>query len=152
MPTDSQSRQIVVFTLGADQYGLAIDQVQEIIRYQPPRLVASPIPAMRGVISLRGRIVPVYDIAELLGGSTQSPEHAKIVIVETAEGTTGVIVDEVDEVLTVDADDFEPLPDTGSQLVESIVKLDDRLIVLINLAVIFEADGPAAIATAPVAA
>ena len=58
MSDETHARQLVVFTLGAEQYALPIEQVHEIIRYDEPRSVASPIAWVRGVISLRGRIVP----------------------------------------------------------------------------------------------
>ena len=86
--------QLVVFSLGEEEYALPITDVQEIIRYTEPRAVASESPWIRGVISLRGKIVPVCDLATRLGLPVDG-ERANIVIVETASGTAGVIVDEV---------------------------------------------------------
>ena len=108
--TRTEPRQLVVFTLGAEQYALPIKQVKEIIRYTQPRSVASNDYSVQGVISLRGQIVPVYDLASRLGASSELGEHSKIVIVETAEQTVGVIVDAVDEVLTVEDDQLEASP------------------------------------------
>jgi purine-binding chemotaxis protein CheW len=62
------------------------------------------------VISLRGRTIPAHDLASRLGLSTELTDHTKIVIVETAEQTVGAIVDAVDEVLTVEADELEEIP------------------------------------------
>jgi len=67
MSTTQTTRQLVVFSLGEEEYALPITQVQEIIRYQEPRAVASDSSWIRGVISLRGRIIPVCDLAERLG-------------------------------------------------------------------------------------
>ena len=67
MPTDTTSRQLVVFTLGNEEYALPIRQVHEIIRYTEPRSVAAESGWVRGVISLRGKIVPVYELAARLG-------------------------------------------------------------------------------------
>ena len=58
MSEETQSRQLVIFTLGAEDYALPIKKVQEIIRYTEPRSVASNDSSVRGVISLRGKIVP----------------------------------------------------------------------------------------------
>ena len=102
MSDENHARQLVVFTLGAEQYALPIEQVHEIIRYDEPRSVASPIQWVRGVISLRGRIVPVYDLAARLGLGSELSDQTKIVIVEAGDETAGVIVDEVEEVLTVE--------------------------------------------------
>jgi purine-binding chemotaxis protein CheW len=126
------SGQLVIFALGAEQYALPITQVQEIIRYTEPRAVSSDAPWVRGVISLRGKIVPVCDLAARLGLPGERAETAKIVIVETSVGTAGVIVDEVLEVLTVDDAQLEALPTAGAAFIESIAKIDERLVVLLN--------------------
>ena len=97
------TKQLVVFSLGEEEYALPITQVQEIIRYTEPRAVASDVHWIKGVISLRGKIIPVCDLAARLGLSSQSGDRANIVIVETEGGTAGVIVDDVEEVLTVEA-------------------------------------------------
>ena len=67
MPTEATTRQLVVFTLGSEEYALPIRQVHEIIRYTEPRSVAAQSGWVRGVISLRGKIVPVFDLAARLG-------------------------------------------------------------------------------------
>ena len=137
MSDETGARQLVVFTLGSEQYALPIEQVHEIIRYDEPRSVASPIAWVRGVISLRGRIVPVYDLAARLGLSSELSDQTKIVIVEAGSETAGVIVDEVDEVLTVEDSDFEEVPGADSELIEAIAKLGDRLVVLLKPSTIF---------------
>jgi purine-binding chemotaxis protein CheW len=118
MSQDTSVRQLVVFTLSGEQYALPIQHVQEIIRYAPPRQVASSDAWVRGVLNLRGRIVPVYDLAARLGVSSEVSEQSKIVIVETGSETTGVIVDEVDEVLTVDSQQFENAPSADPTLID----------------------------------
>jgi purine-binding chemotaxis protein CheW len=133
MSTSGPSRQLVIFSLGAEEYALPITRVQEIIRYSEPRNVASPTPWIRGVINLRGRIVPVCDLAERLGLEVERPDTAKIVIVETAAGTAGVIVDEVQEVLTVEDEQLEPAPAAASDHVDAIAKIGDRLAVLLDI-------------------
>ncbi len=91
--------------------------------------VASQTPWIRGVISLRGKIIPVCDLAAAPGPRrAERPESAKIVIVETATGTAGVIVDDVEEVLTVDADQLEDVPAAGAASIEAIAKIGDRLV------------------------
>jgi purine-binding chemotaxis protein CheW len=130
--TSQLSQQLVVFSLGEEEYALPITQVQEIIRYTEPRAVASDVPWIRGVISLRGKIVPVCDLASRLGLQTERPEQAKIVIVETGSGTAGVIVDEVEEVLSVDAEQLDAVPAAGSEFIDAVAKIDDRLVILLN--------------------
>ena len=67
MSTAETTRQLVIFSLGSEEYALPITRVQEIIRYTEPRMVASRTAWIRGVINLRGKIVPVCDLAERLG-------------------------------------------------------------------------------------
>jgi purine-binding chemotaxis protein CheW len=134
------TRQLVVFSLGEEEYALPITHVHEIIRYSEPRSVASPIPWVRGVISLRGKIVPVYDLAQRLALSSERTDSAKIVIVETPAGLAGVIVDDVEEVMTVSEADLDVAPAAGRELIESIAKVGDRLVVLLQPQGIFGGD------------
>jgi purine-binding chemotaxis protein CheW len=137
MPDATNPRQLVVFTLGTEQYALPIQQVHEIIRYSEPRSVASRAHWVRGVISLRGRIVPVYDLAARLGLASELTEQTKIVIVEVGSETAGVIVDGVEEVLTVEDEQMQDAPGADTTLIDSIAKIDDRLVVLLKASAIF---------------
>jgi len=130
--TSDTTRQLVIFSLGSEEYALPITRVQEIIRYTEPRSVASHTAWIRGVINLRGRIVPVCDLAQRLGLPTERVDTAKIVIVETEIGTAGVIVDDVEEVLTVSESQLEDVPTADSDYVEAIAKVEDRLAILLN--------------------
>ena len=130
--TASTQQQLVVLTLGEEEYALRIQQVQEIIRFAQPRAVASTEPWIRGVISLRGKIVPVFDLGLRLGLHAEPGQDQKIVIIETNSGTAGVIVDEVEEVLTVGADQLDEVPGAGSDAIDAIAKIDDRLVVLLT--------------------
>ena len=132
MSTEETTRQLVIFSLGSEEYALPITRVQEIIRYSEPRSVASQTAWIRGVINLRGKIVPVCDLAERLGLSLERPEAAKIVIVETAVGTAGVIVDDVDEVLTVSPEQLEDVPTADAAYVDAVAKVGERLAILLN--------------------
>ncbi len=134
MAESEGAQQLVVFSLGEEEYALPITHVQEIIRYTPPRAVASEAGWIRGVISLRGKIIPVCDLAARLEISAGSGEDGggNIVIVETSSGTAGVIVDDVEEVLTVDETQLDAVPGAGSELIEAIAKIGDRLVVLLN--------------------
>jgi len=132
MAEETTHRQLVVFSLGEEEYALPITQVQEIIRYTEPRAVASEAAWIKGVISLRGKIVPVCDLGARLGLPTELAEQAKIVIVETDTGTAGVIVDEVEEVLTVESEQLDAVPGAGTDFIDAIAKIADRLVILLN--------------------
>jgi purine-binding chemotaxis protein CheW len=146
MSEGQTTRQLVVFSLGDEEYALPITQVHEIIRYTEPRSVASDADWVRGVISLRGKIVPVYDLASRLGFASERKESAKIVIVETATDMAGVVVDDVEEVLTVEDAQIEDVPAADNDSIEAIAKIDDRLVILLNPAGIFASGSTAAVA------
>jgi purine-binding chemotaxis protein CheW len=129
--SDTTSQQLVVFSLGTEEYALPIGSVHEIIRFTEPRTVASDAACIRGVIGLRGRIIPIFDLAARMGLDTNS-QPGKIVIVESGTGQVGVMVDEVDEVLTVSSDQLEDVPTANRESIEAIAKIDDRLVILLN--------------------
>jgi purine-binding chemotaxis protein CheW len=146
MPDAANPRQLVVFTLATEQYALPIQQVHEIIRYAEPRSVASRADWVRGVISLRGRIIPVYDLASRLGLPSALTEQTKIVIVEVGSETAGVIVDGVEEVLTVEDEQIQEAPGADTTLIDSIAKIGDRLVVLLKADAVLSAPDLATLA------
>lgn len=130
--SESSSQQLVVFSLGSEEYALPIAAVHEIIRFTEPRSVASEVAWIRGVIGLRGKIIPIFDLAARLDLARSGSEPGKIVIVETGTGQVGVMVDEVEEVLTTTADQLERVPTASVDSIEAIAKIDDRLVILLN--------------------
>jgi purine-binding chemotaxis protein CheW len=145
MSEETLSRQLVVFSLGEEEYALPITQVHEIIRFTEPRSVSSSDPSVRGVISLRGKILPVYDLATRLGlEPAEASSDAKIVIVETADDMAGVVVDDVEEVITIDAEQLDEAPAAGGPCIDGIAKVGDRLVVLLDPEAIVGVSLPAA--------
>ena len=135
--SDITSQQLVVFSLGSEEYALPIGSVHEIIRYTEPRTVASDADWIRGVIGLRGKIIPIFDPASRMELDKVGSEPGKIVIVESGTGQVGVMVDEVEEVLTVSSDQLEDVPSAASDAIEAIAKIEDRLVILLNPAGLF---------------
>jgi purine-binding chemotaxis protein CheW len=113
----SDTQQLVIFSLAREEYALPI---------------TSSAPWIRGVINLRGKIVPVCDLAMRLGLAHERSENAKIAVVETEGGTAGVVVDSVEEVLTVATDQIEAIASADSEYVDGVAKLDRRLPILLN--------------------
>jgi purine-binding chemotaxis protein CheW len=134
--TADGTRQLVVFRLAGEQYALPIASVIEIIRHTRPRSITASDPWVRGVIGLRGKIIPIFDLAARFGlPAGEDAETDKIVIVDTAAGPIGVTVEEVDEVLTITPEQIEPVPAGGADNgLDEIVKLGDRLVILLDAA------------------
>ncbi len=134
-------QQLVVFSLGSEEYGLPITAVQEIIRYSRPRTIPSSPLSVRGVINLRGKIIPVCDLKQRLGLYAEEGEEGKIVIVEAGPVTAGLIVDEVEEVLTVEQEQLEDAPSQNEGYISAVAKVGDRLLVLLDLHRLFQGEG-----------
>jgi purine-binding chemotaxis protein CheW len=130
--SETTSKQLVVFSLGNEEYALPIGSVHEIIRFTEPRTVASDAAWIRGVIGLRGKIIPIFDLASRMRIEAVGSEPGKIVIVESGTGQIGIMVDEVEEVLTVSSEQLETVPTANSESIEAIAKIDDRLVILLN--------------------
>ena len=134
-------QQLVIFSLGTEEYGLPITQVQEIIRYSQPRTIPSPPLSVRGVINLRGKIIPVCDLKQQLGLAGTESAESKIVIVEAGAVTAGLVVDDVEEVLTVAEEQLEEAPPSNDGSIAAVAKVGDRLLVLLDLGALFGGGG-----------
>ena len=111
----------LTFTLDAEQYGLTIRRVMEILEYQPVTLVPGAPPSIRGVINLRGSVVPVVDLAGKFGlPSNPVTKWTCLVIVEATLGgdTTllALVADAVNDVLSFSAADIAPPPSFGTRV------------------------------------
>jgi purine-binding chemotaxis protein CheW len=130
--------QLVSFKIGDEEFGVDILSVQEINRMSQVTKVPNTPDFIEGVINLRGRIIPVLDLRVKLGMARK--EHGKdtrIVVVELKGQTIGFIVDEVSEVLRVPKEITEAPPDmiggVNSDYITSIGKLEDRLLIMLDL-------------------
>lgn len=130
--------QLVVFEVGDESFGIDISLVQEIIRLQPITEVPRAPMHIKGVINLRGKVIPVADLRERFGfAAGEETKATRIVVVNVLGNTVGMIVDAVSEVLRLNTDSIEPpssiVESVGSQYLKGIGKLEDRLIILLNL-------------------
>jgi purine-binding chemotaxis protein CheW len=137
--------QVVVCELRGEPFGLDISRVFETIRLQPRTAVPQAPSYVDGVINLRGRIVPVVDLADRFGMARSQPTKASRIVVAGSGGTrVGLIVDGVAEVLMVPDDSIEPPPsavaDPGNAAhMKGIAKVGDELIMLLELDAPFSA-------------
>lgn len=141
---DRDERQLVVFTLAGEAYGVDIERVQEIIRLQNVTHVPRTPSYVNGIINLRGKIVPVVDLRKRLKLPCNTlSEESRIVVVKAAESTLGLIVDAVNEVHGFDSSQIESISPFAvhvhTDYLTGIVKNGDRLIVLIDLEAVFRA-------------
>lgn len=144
--------QLVSFKIGDEEFGVDILSVQEINRMSQITKVPNTPDFIEGVINLRGRIIPVIDLRVKLGMARK--EHGKntrIVVVELKGQTIGFIVDEVSEVLRIPKDITEAPPEmvggVRGDYITSIGKLEDRLLILLDLEKILSTEEFSAVET-----
>lgn len=134
--------QLVSFVLDEEEFGVDILAVQEIIRMHEITKVPNSPHFVEGVINLRGRILPVIDLRKRLGLPPKPYDKGtRIIVVELLGRTVGFIVDAVAEVLRIPASVTEAPPqmvsNIDSEFITSVGKLDDRLLILLDLSKIF---------------
>ena len=126
-------RQLVVFSLDGEECALPITAVREIIRYVRPRATATASGVIKGMISVRGRTLPVVEVARRLGRELEPSRRSRILVIEVSNGSLGVIVDAVDGIVHVPGEWIESLPAAADKsLGDEIAVVGDRLIVLID--------------------
>ena len=129
---------LATFFLDREEYGVDVRQVQEIRRVSEITSVPRAPEFIRGVINLRGRILPVLDLRRKLGlGEVAEGRATRIVVVRVRERTLGLLVDGASQVLKVPVSRIEPAPEEvverGGDYIRGVAKLDDRLIILVDL-------------------
>jgi purine-binding chemotaxis protein CheW len=133
-----EERQLVIFDLAGEAYGVDINAVQGIIRMQTITKVPRTPDFVEGVINLRGEVIPVVDLRKRFGlTATDETKDSRIVVVYIGEQQVGMVVDAVTEVLRIAADSIEPpssvITSADSAYLLGIAKLEDRLITLLDL-------------------
>ncbi len=135
---DQEILQLVTFRIDEEEFGVAILEVREINRMMEVTRVPHAPGFVEGVVNLRGQVIPVVDLRKRFGlPAREHDRNTRIVVVELTDKVVGFIVDAVNEVLRVPSSLVEPPPPiVGSvdrQYIEGVVKLEDRLLILLNL-------------------
>lgn len=138
--TTGQMVQLVNFRLRDEEFGVDIGLVREITRVADITHIPEAPSFVYGVTNLRGQVIAVIDLARQFGLAPQKelPETAKIVVTEIRGQTVGILVDEVPEVLKISDENIEPAPEfiqteVRTDYIKGVCKLDNRLIILLDL-------------------
>ncbi|DAB38112.1 MAG: chemotaxis protein CheW [Sulfuricurvum sp. RIFOXYD2_FULL_44_160] len=143
--TQSRRERYLTFFLGEEQYGIAIDRIKEIIAIMKVTNVPKTPEYMRGVINLRGSIIPVVDTRLRFGMETKEEDmHTAIVIVEVDKVNIGFIVDRVEEVASIDSANMSDPPKFGNNIdtdfICSMAQMEDNVVMILDVLKLFEAD------------
>lgn len=139
---EADSQQYVTFSLAEEVFAIGIQQVREIIEYDNVTTVPMMPTFVKGVINLRGSVVPVIDLSARFGrGMGEINRRTCIVIVEIGLGEElqelGVVVDAVSEVLEIPSTEIEPPPAFGTKIradfISGIGKVNERFVILLNV-------------------
>lgn len=134
---DTQHGRYLTFILGAEVYGIEIQHVTEIIGMQVITRLPELQEHIRGIINLRGKIIPVIDIRlRFKKEALEYNDRTCIIVIDIEDITVGMIVDQVDEVITFEDEDIVPLPDnkTGIQnhFIAGIGKKEDHVTLILD--------------------
>jgi purine-binding chemotaxis protein CheW len=139
----TSAREFLTFTLGKEEYGIDILKVQEIRGYNSVTRIANTPEFIRGVINLRGHIVPIVDLRVRFGLSEPSYDAFTVVIIlNIGTRIVGIVVDSVSDVMTLRGEQIRPAPEfsstLGTEYLLGLGALEDRMIILVDIACLLE--------------
>jgi purine-binding chemotaxis protein CheW len=142
---NASAREYLTFRLDKEEYGIDILKVQEIRGYEPPTRIANAPPFIKGVVNLRGTIVPIVDM-RLKFNCTQAQydSFTVVIILNLRQRIVGIVVDSVSDVLQLAAEDFREAPEVesmiGSDAVLGLGSLGERMLILLDIEKLMSGD------------
>ena len=136
--TTGTTRELLTFTLGSEEYGIDILKVQEIRGYDAVTAIANTPEFIKGVINLRGIIVPIVDMRIKFNlGKVEYDQFTVVIILNVANRVVGMVVDGVSDVITLNPDQIKAAPEFGSaidtQYVMGLGTVDERMLILVDI-------------------
>ena len=135
---DAQKDKFLTFQIADEEFAIPIGHVIEIVGIQKITEVPDMPDFVKGVINLRGKVIPIIDLRRRFGLTTRDHDkHTRIIVIEINNMIVGFVVDSVSEVLRIPASTVEPPPPVVSGLeseyISGVGKLEDRLLILLDL-------------------
>jgi purine-binding chemotaxis protein CheW len=133
-----QANEFLTFTLGEEEYGVEILKVQEIRSYETPTAIANSSEFLKGVVNLRGIIVPIVDMRIKFGlGKADYNQFTVVIILNVAKRVVGMVVDGVSDVLSLTSEQIRPAPEFGAgldtQYIIGLGTVSDRMLILMDV-------------------
>ena len=131
-------KELISFRIGAQEFCVDIMAIREIRGWTAATALPQSPSFVKGVINLRGAVLPIVDLASRLGfESTEASDRNVIIVAQIGEQVVGLLVDAVSDILTVTDDVIQPTPDVASETAKSFIRgliaMDGRMISLIGL-------------------
>ena len=138
-------QELISFRIGAQEFCVDIMDVREIRGWTPATAIPQAPAYVRGVINLRGAVLPILDLGARLGLGAADPTARHVIIVAQVEKqVVGLLVDAVSDILTITNDMIQPTPDVGSDLARNAVRgllaIDGRMVSFLSLTGLFPQD------------
>jgi len=139
---NAETDQFLTFIMATEEYGVDILRVQEIRGWDSVTPIPNTPAYIKGVINLRGTIVPIVDLRERFGMDSVEYGPTTVVIVlkvisETAERIMGIVVDAVSDVYNIKSEDMKPAPDFGSvvsiEYVQGLATIDEKMLIILDI-------------------
>jgi len=133
-----EMKQLISFTVGEEEYGLELLRVREVIRMRQVTWLPKAPSCVKGIINLRGEIIPIIDLRERFGlEKGHSTAMTRVIVVDVQGRPVGMVVDSASQVVRVPVDQFdEPPPVMGeatSRFITMVGKLNERLVILLDV-------------------
>jgi purine-binding chemotaxis protein CheW len=135
----AEEKQVVIFRLGSEEFGVNISEVKEIIRVEAITRIPNIPPYIKGVINLRGKIIVIIDLAMKFSLSSKPfDNNTRIIVIEVGESTVGMIVDSATEVMRLSPSQIGQAPPMVTQKIEAdyiegVGIIGERLLILLDL-------------------
>lgn len=131
-------REFLAFKLGSEEYGIDIRRVQEIRSYEAPTHIANAPGFIKGVVNLRGVIVPIVDMRLKFGlESAEYDAFTVVIVLNIGNRVVGMVVDGVSDVITLGTEQLRPVPEfsasVGTEHLMAIGAVDGRMLILLDI-------------------
>ncbi|HUJ77351.1 MAG TPA: chemotaxis protein CheW [bacterium] len=145
-------RQFISFSVGDEEYGLELLRVKEVIRVREITWLPKAPSFVKGIINLRGDVIPIIDLRDKFGlESREQTAQTRVIVVEVEGRLMGMVVDSASQVVRIPADQIEPPPPVmgglSQDFINGVGKLDDKLIILLNVDAILNSEELVALST-----
>ena len=131
------TKQLITFEIADKRLGVDIMAIREIRAWTPPTPIPHAPAFVRGIVNLRGTVLPVVDLSDLLGWDAiaPSPRHV-IIVIQIGEQMHGLVVDSVNDIVTIEPAALQAPPDLGggsSRHLSGLIAVDDRMVMVLDL-------------------
>lgn len=141
-----ETSQFLKFEVGDSGYAIDIMKVMEIRGWTGTTRIPNSPEYMRGVINLRGLVIPVFDLRTRFGqGKTDANEKHVVIVISVGDRTIGILVDEVSDILTIKDNEIKTSPSSGEseiqdEYVSGLISYDEKMVILLNIEYLFNSE------------